>query len=147
MTICEMGPQDVDAVTKLEESCFSQPWRRHDFEEILTNPGRIYLVAKECDEVIGGCMLTEITGEGDISNVAVKEQYRGKHIATKLLAELIRIGKEEKNIHAFTLEVREKNTAARRLYENQGFISLGIRPGFYEMPKDNAVIMRLECLC
>ena len=84
MTICEMGPQDVDAVTKLEESCFSQPWRRHDFEEILTNPGRIYLVAKECDEVIGGCMLTEITGEGDISNVAVKEQYRGKHIATKL---------------------------------------------------------------
>lgn len=147
MTICEMGPQDVDAVTKLEESCFSQPWRRHDFEEILTNPGRIYLVAKECDEVIGGCMLTEITGEGDISNVAVKEQYRGKHIATKLLTELIRIGKEEKKLHAFTLEVREKNISARKLYENQGFISLGIRPGFYEKPKDNAVIMRLECLC
>ena len=147
MTICEMGPQDVDAVTKLEESCFSQPWRRHDFEEILTNPGRIYLVAKECDEVIGGCMLTEITGEGDISNVAVKEQYRGKHIATKLLTELIRIGKEEKKLHAFTLEVREKNIYARKLYENQGFISLGIRPGFYEKPKDNAVIMRLECLC
>ena len=147
MTICEMKPQDVDAVTRLEESCFSQPWKKHDFEEILTNPGRIYLVAKEKDEVVGGCMLTEITGEGDISNVAVKEQYRGKHIATKLLAELIRIGKEEKNIHAFTLEVREKNAAARRLYENQGFISLGIRPGFYEMPKDNAVIMRLEFLC
>ena len=43
--------------------------------------------------------------------------------------------------------MREKNIAARKLYENQGFISLGIRPGFYEKPKDNAVIMRLERLC
>ena len=33
--IREMQQQDVDAVTALEESCFSMPWKRHDFEEIL----------------------------------------------------------------------------------------------------------------
>lgn len=138
--IREMQPQDVDTVTALEESCFSMPWKRHDFEEILTNPDRIYLVA-ECDnEIIGGCMLTMIAGEGDVSNVAVREAYRGQHVATALMQELLRCG-EKHGIRDFTLEVREQNLSAIRLYEHAGFLSEGIRPNFYDKPKDNAVIM------
>lgn len=138
--IREMQPQDVDAVTALEEKSFSMPWKRHDFEEILTNPNRIYLVAEWDNRIVGGCMLTMIAGEGDVSNVAVDEKYRGKHIATALMQELLRYG-EEKDIFDFTLEVREQNHTAIRLYKNAGFISEGIRPNFYEKPKDNAVIM------
>ena len=140
INVREMQPQDVDAVTSLEESCFSMPWKRHDFEEILTNPDRVYLVEEYNDMIVGGCMLTMIAGEGDISNVAVKEKYRGKHIATTLIQELLRFG-EEKGIHDFTLEVREQNKTAIRLYEHAGFVLEGIRPGFYDKPKDNAVIM------
>lgn len=135
-----MQSRDVDAVTSLEESCFSMPWKRHDFEEILTNPDRIYLVAEYNEVIVGGCMLTMIAGEGDISNVAVREDYRRKHIATILIQELLSFG-EEKGIHDFTLEVREQNKTAIRLYERAGFVSEGIRPGFYDKPKDNAVIM------
>lgn len=140
ITIREMQSRDVDAVTSLEESCFSMPWKRHDFEEILTNPDRIYLVAEYNEVIVGGCMLTMIAGEGDISNVAVREDYRRKHIATILIQELLSFG-EEKGIHDFTLEVREQNKTAIRLYERAGFVSEGIRPGFYDKPKDNAVIM------
>ncbi len=138
--IREMQSQDVDAVTALEENCFSMPWKRHDFEEILTNPDRVYLVAEADKVIIGGCMLTMIAGEGDVSNVAVTESCRGQHIATALLAALLQYG-EEKGILDFTLEVREQNHAAIRLYENAGFASEGIRPNFYDKPKDNAVIM------
>lgn len=140
IAIREMTSQDLEAVTSLEESCFSMPWRKHDFEEILTNPNRVYLTALCGDMVVGGCMMTMVAGEGDISNVAVREDYRGKHIATELLAELLRWG-EAQGIHDFTLEVREQNHAAIRLYEKAGFVSEGIRPNFYEAPKDNAVIM------
>ena len=135
-----MQAEDVDAVTVLEENCFSMPWKRQDFEDILTNPYRIYLVAEVGSVIVGGCMLTMIAGEGDVSNVAVDEAYRGKHIATRLMQELLRIG-EEKGISDFTLEVREQNQPAIRLYEHAGFRSEGIRPNFYEKPKDNAVIM------
>lgn len=140
ITIREMQQQDVDAVTALEESCFSMPWKKHDFEEILTNPDRIYLVAEYENRIVGGCMMTMIAGEGDVSNVAVNEAYRGKHIATKLMRELLWYG-EKNGIGDFTLEVREQNHAAIRLYENADFVSEGIRPNFYEKPKDNAVIM------
>lgn len=59
------------------------PWKYHDFEETLTNPDRVYLVAEAAaadakERILGGCMLTNIAGEGDITNVAVREQYRGR---------------------------------------------------------------------
>lgn len=135
-----MQAKDVDAVTALEESCFSMPWKRRDFEDILTNPDRFYLVAESGNTIVGGCMLTMIAGEGDVSNVAVYEKYRGNHIATALMQELFRMG-EEKGIRDFTLEVREQNQPAIRLYERAGFVSEGVRPNFYDKPKDNAVIM------
>lgn len=141
MLIRQMQQSDLEQVTALERSCFSLPWKKHDFEEILTNPNRIYLVAEEDGVILGGCMMTDILGEGDISNVAVLEAYRGRDIATKLLTEMMQIGIQERQIQAFTLEVREKNMPARGLYEKMGFVSEGIRPGFYEKPKDNAVIM------
>lgn len=143
MIIREMQEQDVDEVTKLEASSFSQPWLRHDFEEILTNPDRIYLVAVEGDILLGGCMMTEIAGEGDISNVAVSLEHRRKGIAKALLTEMLLIG-AKREIKDFTLEVREHNEPARRLYEGLGFVSEGIRPNFYDKPKDNAVIMWLR---
>ena len=57
-----------------------------------------------------------------------------------MLLELIRQG-EEMGIADFTLEVRKSNAAAIHLYEKAGFRSEGIRPGFYDKPKEDAVIM------
>jgi ribosomal-protein-alanine N-acetyltransferase len=145
--IRELERKDLEEVTALEASCFSMPWKYSDFEEILTTPYRFYLVAASHDEpqtILGGCMLTSIAGEGDITNVAVLEQYRKNNIATSLLSRIIEFGKTNCNITAFTLEVRSKNIPAIRLYEKAGFISEGIRPNFYDQPKDDAVIMWLR---
>lgn len=92
--------------------------------------------------VIGGCLLTDTIGEGDISNVAVHADFRKNHIATALLQALLAIGKTEREIKVFTLEVRSQNLAAIGLYQKLGFISVGIRPRFYEKPKDDALIMK-----
>lgn len=140
--IRKMQRNDLDKVVALEAACFSMPWKYKDFEEALINPHRVYLVAEaKNQEIIGGCMLTEIAGEGDISNVAVDERFRGQKIATALLRELIAYGSAQYGIRAFTLEVRSKNIAAIKLYENAGFRQEGIRPNFYEKPKDDAIIM------
>lgn len=147
--IREMRQEDLTEVTALEASCFSMPWKYKDFEETLTNPDRVYLVAEAdnpetdtSDRILGGCMLTNAAGEGDITNVAVREAYRKNKIAAALLTALLQLGAERYGMTAFTLEVRSGNMAARRLYESQGFVPLGIRPNFYEKPKDDAVIMK-----
>lgn len=146
--IREMQREDLEEVTALEAACFSMPWRYKDFAEVLTNPNRCYLVAETDsvteaapDRILGGCMLTHIVGEGDISNVAVRERYRNRKIASALLSALLKLGTERYGILSFTLEVRSKNIPARRLYEKHGFVSKGVRPDFYEKPKDDAIIM------
>lgn len=44
-------------------------------------------------------------------------------------------------IDAFTLEVRAGNGSAVHLYEKAGFVTEGVRKGFYDMPKEDALIM------
>lgn len=41
------------------------------------------------------------------------------------------------------LEVRASNAAARRLYATSGFVEAGVRPGYYQHPREDAVLMRL----
>lgn len=44
-------------------------------------------------------------------------------------------------VENFTLEVRESNLPAIRLYESLGFVTEGIRKNFYRNPNENALIM------
>jgi len=39
------------------------------------------------------------------------------------------------------LDVRESNESARAFYKSMGFEVDGVRKNFYEMPKENAVLM------
>ena len=57
-----------------------------------------------------------------------------------MLSELICRG-EAFGITEFTLEVRVSNASAIHVYEKLGFRSEGIRPGFYEKPVEDAMIM------
>jgi ribosomal protein S18 acetylase RimI-like enzyme len=56
------------------------------------------------------------------------------------MKELIKVGKS-RGIEAFTLEVRVSNAPAVHIYEKLGFVSEGIRPNFYEKPREDAYIM------
>lgn len=141
-SIRKMRESDLEKVTALEAACFSMPWKYKDFEDALTNPDRVYMVAQTEDgQIIGGCMLTNLAGEGSISNVAVYESFRRQKIASSLLEKIMEYGKDKYKMNAFTLEVRSKNTPALRLYERAGFKSEGIRPNFYDKPKDDALIL------
>ncbi len=76
--------------------------------------------------------------EREILNVAVRPDLRQLRIATELLqAEMKRWP------GAHFLEVRESNTAARRLYERLGFQAIGTRAGYYENPPEAGIVMRI----
>lgn len=140
LIIRSMQETDVPAVSRLEEEVFSMPWSPSAFLEMLRSENACYLVAELQGEIVGCCGLRNIVGEGEITNVAVKEAFRGRHIARQLLTELLYRG-ASMGIYAYTLEVRESNAPALRLYEGLGFAREGLRPGFYEKPAEAAVIM------
>lgn len=141
--IRELCDEDIGILAEIESQSFSMPWSGKDFENLLKHDYCFYLVALADERVVGCCGYTESFGEASIDNVVVAECYRGMGIAQRMLGELIRRG-EERGVQAFTLEVRAGNAVAIHVYEKLGFASEGIRPNFYEKPKEDAVIMWLR---
>lgn len=140
MIVRELRMQDVEEVSRIEEQCFSMPWSAKDFVDLVRDEHSLYLVAEENGILLGCAGMTDVAGEGNINNVAVLENHRGRGVAVKLLTELLSRG-GEMGIQAYTLEVRVSNAPAIHVYEKLGFVSEGIRPGFYEKPVEDAVIM------
>ena len=63
-------------------------------------------------------------------------------VASALLDVFCRFGAA--NLAFLTLEVRQSNAAAIALYEKHGFQRAGLRPGYYQHPREDAVIMTRE---
>lgn len=130
----------LDDVYIIETECFSHPWSRQSLEEELNNETSLFLVAKEENGVIGYIGMSIVIDEGYIFNVAVREKYRNKGVATALINELVTYGKKN-NFSFITLEVRESNLPAISLYSKFGFIKAGERKDYYSNPKENAILM------
>lgn len=139
-SIRRMEEKDLQQVAGIEKEIFSMPWTEEDFKKALNDSHNIYIVVDNGGEITGYCGLWSVLEEGQITNVAIRKDCRGFGVGTSMMEELIRTGMEN-GLTAFTLEVREGNGSARRLYEKLGFEEAGIRPNFYEKPKENAVIM------
>ncbi len=139
-TVRLMTREDVAAVSQIEAAVFSMPWKADDFMEMIEADYAYYYVAEADGKPVGVCGLRDAAGEGQLTNVAVAVEYRRRGIARMLirhmLAEAIRAGME-----TFALEVRVSNRPAIALYESLGFRHAGIRPGFYEKPEEDAMIM------
>lgn len=131
---------DLDAVTLIEKTCFSLPWSKESFVNELVNQLAYYQCATIDGNVVGYMGMWKICDEGHVTNVAVLPEYRKKGIASLLISKMIDVCKCSE-INSMTLEVRESNYDAIRVYEKFGFKSLGIRPNYYQKPNENAIIM------
>lgn len=137
-----MTSNDINEVYKISKSSFSIPWSIESINSEMNNPLAKYIVAKDEDSnlVVGFVGIWIVVGEGSITNIAVNPKYRGNGIGSKLLSSLINLC-SDLNCTLINLEVRESNYPAQNLYKKYGFIVDGIRKGYYEDNKENAILM------
>ena len=140
LLIRRMDEETVAQVAALEQICFARPWSLAAFESELRNPLAVYFVALDRGEVAGYAGMHSILGEGYITNIAVNPACRRSGIARALLDALITFARLH-SLTLLTLEVRASNAAAITLYEGAGFLAVGRRKGYYDVPKEDAVIM------
>ena len=133
---------DADAITGIEAMSFKTPWSKEMVLSEMREPISHFFVALYQNEIIGYYGFLHILDELHILNVAVHPDYRGHGVGKKLISHLKKTA-QEMSARAVTLEVRESNQAAIRLYEKAGFLSAGIRPHYYT-DKENALIYWLE---
>lgn len=140
LTVRQMEETDLGSVARIEASIFSKPWSEEGFRDSLKLPNTVYLVAEQDGSIAGYIGMLCVLDEGEITNVAVAEGFRRQGIGERLLSSLLQAGRKE-GVDSFTLEVRESNSSARRLYRKLGFQEEGIRRNFYEKPTEDAILM------
>ena len=143
MTIRDARPSDVPEIAALERKCFSLPWPEEIIASQLSGPGKIMLAAEEEGAFAGYMGLQYVLDEGYISNVCTAPSFRRRGVARALIGELVRRA-EALELAFLSLEVRVSNAPAIALYRGEGFVEAGVRPGYYEKPAEDALIMNLN---
>ena len=143
MNIVEMTADHVIQIAQLERECFSDPWGQNSIASELENPLSYWLVAMAGNVVAGYVGSQTVLGESDMMNLAVRGEFRRQGVARDLVLALID-GLNQRGSHCLTLEVRDSNAPARKLYEKLGFVQVGIRPNYYQHPREDGLILRKE---
>lgn len=137
--IRKMTADDIPQVAAIEKELFTLPWSEQAFADELENKCATILVVQSGVEIVGFADMREIAGECYINNIGVKPYHRRQGIGRELMRALENNATESAEF--ITLEVRQSNEAAIRLYKSMGYIKVGTRRGFYEQPKEDADLM------
>lgn len=141
------GLADLSGLVDLDRLCFTDPWGVKGIEEELLIQAkesfpRVLLHEEQGAKkayLIGHLLLDEVR----IYRIGVRPEERGKGLAYHLLVFYLRMARE-KGAKLCTLEARENNKPALRLYETMGFSRVGYRPNFYKDSGEGAVLLDLE---
>ena len=139
------GDADLDAVAALEAASFTNPWTRQMLGDELarTEFARLYVLRLPGIPVAAFCACWIVVDELHINTIAVAAEHRGRGLGSALMRHIMQEVMEQ-GITRATLEVRESNRSARQLYESLGFVSAGVRPGYYTEPPEDALILWRE---
>lgn len=140
--ITDMDAMGARKAAELEKRCFSSPWELEEYEKSSQREDFSCLCAYTDGEFSGFLMAFHVLDECHLLDIATEEKFRRRGIGAALIRELMkRAG--EKDGSVIYLEVREKNQAARGLYEKLGFVPVGKRKDYYKYPTDDAVLYTL----
>jgi len=133
---------DVGAVAGLEEICFSLPWSEETLRGELALPYKRLLVGEEEGKIVAYGIFSCLFDQWEVERIGVLPTCRRQGWGQAILKEVISaLGKEGGELF---LEVRASNDGARSLYLSLGFEEYGLRKGYYDRPKEDAVLLRLS---
>ena len=143
MIVKPMQEGDLNQVVKIEEQLFSMPWTYEGFLGGMNQMGSIFLVAKMGEKVVGYLGMYCAFDEAEITNVGVDKKMWNQGIGQILMDAALKQARQEKIEHLI-LEVRKSNEQAIHLYKKMGFEKIGLRPDFYEQPREDGIVMKMN---
>lgn len=136
------APADSAALAAIERRCFSDPWSEPSFREALASERTFGLVAESVRGIAGYLIGREVSGSGEVLNLAVAPESR-RHGIGGLLLDAGLAAFRRLRAHEVFLEVRESNHSAQSLYLARGFRPVGQRASYYRNPREDALVLRL----
>jgi len=131
---------DARALAEAEIACFSDPWPPQFFlSEILADGRFNRLLIDPSGSMVGYLFSAWQYLDLHVLKVATLPLYRRQGLARRLMI-LAEEHAAEMNGESLTLEVRETNTEAIKMYESLDYEQAGVRSAYYQDGED-AIIM------
>jgi len=140
LTVTPMRRRHLPEVLAIEAQVYPKPWSSRLFEDELGRTGRLYVVARDGDTVVGYAGLLMIADDGHVATVAVDPARQRRGVGRALLLELVD-GARSLGANQLTLEVRVTNEGAQALYRAFGFAPAGARKAYYGDNGEDALVM------
>ncbi len=141
LTIVPMTMSDINDVVRIERASFTTTWPSDAFyNEISTNKLAHYYVGRLGSKLVAYGGIWVIFEDSHVTTIAVDEIYRGRKYGELMLLHLVEKA-IERDAAWMTLEVRESNVAAQRLYRKYGFTTVTSRKAYYSDNNENALVM------
>jgi ribosomal-protein-alanine N-acetyltransferase len=138
-----MTTADLDEIMVIERSAYRFPWSQGFFLQELQVACARSILAEVDGKIVGYVLFWLLPGTIDIHNLATHVNYRRRGVARLLLSRVLGHAREQ-SVSRVTLEVRKSNLSAQKLYESMGFLTNGIRKGYYSDDGEDALAMGLE---
>ena len=135
-----LGPIHLHRVMEIERGSFANPWSEADFCYLLADRDALCSGLLHRGELIGYALGYFVGRDFHLANLAVDPACRKQGWAKQLLERILRLAAEQ-GASRCALEVRSANRAARALYCQAGFRTVGRRAAYYSDPLDDAVLM------
>jgi [ribosomal protein S18]-alanine N-acetyltransferase len=142
ISIRDMQVSDLRAVIEIERASFSMPWSESSVLDEIYSSQSLTRIAAVNESIVGYFIAKWITDEGQLLDLAVRDEYRRQGIADMLMKDLINSLKA-RGVVSLYLEVRATNITAISLYEKFGFAQISVRKNYYKNPDEDACIMVL----
>jgi ribosomal-protein-alanine N-acetyltransferase len=141
-----MRPEDLAAVSAMENASYEFPWSLGIFGDCLKAGHPCWVLCMD-STICGYGILSMGAGEAHVLNICVDPVYRGQGLGRLLLGRLLDISRWNGAERAF-LEVRPSNPLAKSLYDSVGFTEIGRRPRYYPAThgREDAIVMVLDLL-
>ena len=138
-----MAPSDIEQIMIIERASSPSPWSSHFFLEEVRVPHSKSVLAEIDGRIVGYIVFWQLPADLDIHNLAVHPEFQRRGIGGHLLGKAIAHAKKYR-LNRITLEVRQSNLVAQRLYGSFGFIAEGFRRAYYSNDGEDAILMGLE---
>ncbi len=141
LVIVPMVAADIADVLHIETLSFTSSWPANAFvNELNDNKLAHYFVGRLDDRIVAYGGIWVILEDSHVTTIAVHPDLRGCGLGERLLIHLL----EEavaRGASWITLEVRESNETAQRLYRKYGFTVVSTRRAYYSDNNENALVM------
>ena len=139
MKIDAATEDDLIAIDEIEQHSFKS--NNRTFKGELQREWARIDVVRDAGRIVAFCNYWLVTTELHILTIATHPDYRGKGIATRLLAHVLDKARQT-GCSLATLEVRRSNVPAIALYERAGFKTVHIRARYYQDDEDALVMLK-----